>query len=54
MVLKYSKGFQCKIAEVKNKGYQFRYAKVNFILFWKDKEKGAEYLVILPELSFEK
>lgn len=54
LVLKFSKKFCFTVAELKDKGYRLKNAKVNFILYWKERDKETEYLVLLPEVSFEK
>jgi ATP-dependent DNA helicase RecQ len=53
LALKFSKAFLNIITSHNDKGFTLTAAKVNFILYWKDKEKEEEYLIILPELSFE-
>lgn len=42
------------ISHLKDQGYQLTTARINFILYWKDPEKEKEFMVILPELDFEK
>jgi ATP-dependent DNA helicase RecQ len=54
MVLKYSKSFLVTIEELKDRNYQLTGGRINFILYWKDSDKDREFLIILPELSFEK
>ena len=54
LVLKYSKQFLAKIADVQRKGYQLKEAKVNFIIYWKKQDEEQEIKIILPELYFER
>jgi ATP-dependent DNA helicase RecQ len=54
IVLKFSKKFNETISQLKDQGYHLKNAKINFILFWKDPEKGNEFKIILPELNFVK
>ncbi|MBC7407213.1 MAG: RecQ family ATP-dependent DNA helicase [Arcicella sp.] len=53
-VLKYSKKFLEKMAELKRNGFELKEAKVNFIVYWTDEDKKLEIKIILPELLFEK
>lgn len=53
-VLKFSKKFLEKLAEIKNNGFEFKEAKVNFIVHWTDDNKKIEVKIVLPELYFEK
>src|SRR5690606_14995577 len=54
VVLKFSKQFLNTIEMQKQKGYQLKQAKVNFILYWKKENAEHEAKIILPELYFEK
>ena len=54
MVLKFSKKFLDRIAEIKKKGFELKEAKVNFIVHWADDDKKIEVKIVLPELHFEK
>jgi ATP-dependent DNA helicase RecQ len=54
LVLKFSKNFLYTIKNLRESGYTFKNVKVNFVIFWMDHDRETEYLVILPELSFEK
>jgi ATP-dependent DNA helicase RecQ len=54
IVLKFSKKFNETISELKEQGYHLKYARINFILYWKDSDKEKESKVILPELDFER
>jgi len=53
-VLRFSQKFVAQIAELKEKGYQLKSAKVNFIVYWTKEETGQEVKIILPELFFER
>jgi len=53
-VLKFSQQFVKQLAELKDKGYDLKSAKVNFIVHWTKEETGQEVKIILPELSFER
>ena len=39
---------------LKSKGFRAQVARVNFVLFWKKEEDQREYLVVLPEIEFER
>lgn len=49
-VLKFSQQFIRQLSELKEKGYELKSAKVNFIVYWTKEETGMEYKIILPEL----
>ncbi|HEY2348279.1 MAG TPA: ATP-binding domain-containing protein, partial [Puia sp.] len=55
LIIKYSKAFKDSLIERQNKGYRLAAAKVNFIVYWKDEDKGKEVKIILPKmlLSFK-
>ncbi len=53
-VLRFSQQFVKQIAEMKDKGYELKSAKVNFIVHWMKEETGQEVKIILPELFFER
>ncbi|MEB2776804.1 RecQ family ATP-dependent DNA helicase [Algoriphagus sp. D3-2-R+10] len=53
-ILKFSKQFVQILEQQKEKGFEPRSAKVNFILFWKKEETGQEIQIVLPEIQFEK
>ncbi|HPK10843.1 MAG TPA: hypothetical protein PLX41_11780, partial [Bacteroidales bacterium] len=46
--------FVKQLAELKDKGYELKSAKVNFIVHWMKEETGQEVKIILPELLFER
>jgi len=54
LVLKFSRNFLDKLAELKTHGFELKEAKVNFIAHWKAEDKAQEVKIILPELQFEK
>ncbi|MEO8769053.1 MAG: RecQ family ATP-dependent DNA helicase [Ferruginibacter sp.] len=54
LVLKFSKKFIDRLAEIKKNGFELREAKVNFIVHWKAEDKEQEVKIILPELHFER
>jgi ATP-dependent DNA helicase RecQ len=53
-VLKFSQQLVKKISDLKDKDYEPKSAKVNFIVHWTKEETGQEVRVILPELLFER
>ena len=54
-VLLYSKDFlEKKIVPFQQKGYELVSAKVEYIVYWYDKQDKREYKVILPCVRFEK
>ncbi len=53
-VLRFSQQFVKQLAEMKEKGYELKSAKVNFIVHWTKEETGQEVKIILPELFFER
>lgn len=53
-VLKFSKQFVEQIASMKEKNYELKSAKVNFIVYWKKESSDQEVKIILPELYFER
>jgi ATP-dependent DNA helicase RecQ len=54
LVLKFSRNFLDKLAEIKTNGFELKEAKVNFIVHWKAEDKELEVKIILPELQLEK
>ncbi len=54
LVLKFSRKFVDRLAEIKKKGFELREAKVNFIVHWQAEDKEQEVKIILPELFFER
>lgn len=53
-VANFSRAFQQKIHHLLAQGYQLQGAKVNFVVFWYDKNTGQEYQIILPEIYLSK
>ena len=54
LVLKFSKKFIDRLADIKKSGFELKEAKVNFIVHWKAEDMEQEVKIILPELQFEK
>ncbi len=52
-ILKFSKSFTAKLAELKNNGFVVESAKINWVLFWQ-KEGEEETRIVLPELYLRK
>ncbi len=53
-ILKFSRQFVQILEQQKEKGFEPKSAKVNFILFWTKEDTGKEIQLVLPELHFEK
>lgn len=53
-VLKFSKQFMDQMESLKQKKYELKSAKVNFIVYWTKEGSDHELMIILPELSFER
>ncbi len=53
-VLKFSQLLLKQIEEMKEKDYELKSAKVNFIIHWMKEETGQDAKIILPELFFER
>lgn len=54
LVIKFSKKFIEHLKNQENKNYQLKKAKVNFVVYWYNEEKGKEIKIILPELHLER
>ncbi|MBN8682400.1 MAG: RecQ family ATP-dependent DNA helicase [Chitinophagales bacterium] len=54
LILKFSKKFHDQIDLYQRSGYAISEAKVNFIVYWTNKETEKEIKVVLPGLIFEK
>lgn len=53
-VLKFSRKFmEEQMEDMQEKGYELKHAKVNFIVYWENKDK-KEIKIILPELYFKR
>jgi ATP-dependent DNA helicase RecQ len=53
-VLKFSMQFVNQIESLRQKNYELKGARVNFIVYWKKEGEEKEVKIILPELFFEK
>lgn len=53
-VLKFSMQFISQIESMKQRYYELKSAKVNFIVYWRKEDTEQEVKIILPELYFEK
>jgi ATP-dependent DNA helicase RecQ len=53
-VLKFSQRFVKQIENMKEKNYELKRARVNFIVYWLKEGAGQEIKIVLPELYFEK
>jgi len=53
-VLKFSKKQMDEIKNLLDSFYQLTSATIKYILYWKDVEENKEYLIVLPELTFDK
>jgi len=54
LVLKYSQKFKDVLQDRFRKGFSIAKANVNFIVYWKNEEKGKEMKIILPQLLLVK
>jgi ATP-dependent DNA helicase RecQ len=50
LVVKYSAAFNKRLLELFSKGYAFKSARANYIVFWVDTNSGKESKIVLPEL----
>ena len=53
-ILKFSKKGTKIIEKLYSQGYEIVYAKVRFKLYWYNKAKEEQLIIVLPELEFEK
>ena len=53
-ILKFSRQFIDQIESMKQRNYELKSAKVNFIVFWLKEGSEEEVKIVLPELIFEK
>jgi len=53
-VLKFSQQFLRQVEALKEKNYQLKGVKVNFIIYWLKEGAEQEVKIILPELYFER
>ena len=49
-VAKFSQAFLQHLAELEDKGYRPRFAKVRYVVAWKKEDDERETAVILPDL----
>ncbi len=49
-VVKFSIGFRQKLAKLVSMGYRLQGVRINWMLYWRDKEIDEEALIILPEV----
>jgi len=54
LLIKYSRSFTNQLNEYINKGYKLSSARINFIVYWNNKDKGLESKIILPEITLTK
>ena len=53
LLVKFSKNFQAQISTYHASGYFLTEARVNFVVYWTEQERGLELKVVLPEVGFE-
>jgi ATP-dependent DNA helicase RecQ len=53
-VVKFSQQFVRQIETMKEKKYELKSAKVNFIVYWLKEGAEQEVKIILPEIHFER
>ena len=53
-ILKFSNKFKSEISNKLQKGYKLYQATVQFVVWWYNKEKEQEFLIVLPKLDFRK
>ena len=53
-LFKFSDKFKGKIEKLKSRGYEIKEIKVNFIVYWKNKDMSKEIKIILPRVEFMK
>ena len=53
-MLKFSKKFMEQVEARKQKGYELKSAKVNFVVYWKKPDTEQEIQIILPEVGFDR
>uniref|UniRef100_UPI00261B077D 3'-5' exonuclease n=1 Tax=Flavobacterium sp. TaxID=239 RepID=UPI00261B077D len=54
LLIRYSRSFTNQLEEYINKGYKLSNARINFIVYWNNKDKGLESKIILPEITLTK
>jgi ATP-dependent DNA helicase RecQ len=53
-VLRFSQQFVKQLEHMKERNYELRNAKVNFIVYWLKEGASEEVMIVLPELHFKK
>ncbi|RFM27039.1 RecQ family ATP-dependent DNA helicase [Deminuibacter soli] len=53
-VVRFSKKTMAEIGNQYAHGYELKYAKIGFLVYWENKETNVEYKIVLPELHFSK
>ncbi len=53
-IIKFSQFFIDKLLNSELKNYKMSSAKINFLIYWHKEGSKEEYLIILPELTFQK
>jgi len=53
-VLKFSQKFFKKVEEMKERNYELRSVKVNFVVYWLQEGAEKEVRILLPEVFFER
>jgi ATP-dependent DNA helicase RecQ len=53
-IIKFSEKFKKELENINNKNFKCVSARVNFIIYWKKRNEENEFLVLLPELIFER
>ena len=54
MLMRFSKHFMIKIESMRQKGYEPKKGKINFIFYWRKDGAEEEIRIVLPEVYFEK
>lgn len=53
-IVRFSKAFSAELAERARLGFRVTDARINYILFWTDKDTQKEHKIILPQLTLSK
>lgn len=53
-VVLFSNAAQAKIEEMESKGYELSEAVAKNLVYWYNREKEQTYLIVLPQLTFER
>lgn len=54
MIMRFSKHFMKKMEDMKQRGYEPKDGKINFIFYWRKEGTEQEIKIVLPEVYFEK